>query len=83
MGTNIIHGHPLVEMARREPNERRRRFLVALAAIVPHLNADEIDGIEAIMRTACGRVTFAQMKSDLDAETARRTIEKTKLKVVA
>lgn len=63
--TPVEQEHPLRVLARSEPDERRRRFMLALAHVLPHLSPDEMDRIEPILRDAFGRVAFRHLMTGL------------------
>ena len=54
-----IPEHPMITLARAEPDVRRRRFIIALYNTVELLTADEMDRIEPILWTSIGRKTIS------------------------
>lgn len=53
-------------MAQQEPNDRRKRFLIALSTIVPDLTNNDMDEIEPVLEKAAGRKSINNAKIAFD-----------------
>lgn len=62
---NVIIEHPLVTIARREPEVRKRRFIMALARTLEHMNGDDLGQIEPVLQRIIGRVVIESIDAGL------------------